>query len=101
MVKKARKVGLFGAWLRRCRLSRKLTCEKLASMTGTHKGYISGIENGVVNPPSVKIALRLISKLGWRENRSLVLMMAWVDKAPEQIREEVRSRIFTTVKGVR
>ena len=40
----------FGARLRKFRENKKLTQESLASKTGLHATYISGLENGKRNP---------------------------------------------------
>lgn len=76
----------FGDLVRALRRQRGLTLEAVANAVGTHKGYISGIENGIVNPPSVKL-IKKIAKLFDQDLRSLVLM-AWVDKAPQMIRDD-------------
>lgn len=74
----------FGELVRSLRLERDLTMEVLAGKLGTHKGYISGIESGKVNPPSVKVIQRYAKVLGQDVKR--LVRMAWVDKAPALIR---------------
>lgn len=74
----------FGAVVKRLRKEKGLTLENVASKIGSHKGYVSGIESGKVNPPSVKL-IRKFAKLFGQDERRLVLL-AWVDKAPEIIK---------------
>ena len=65
-----------------------MTLEAVAKKIGSHKGYISGIENGKVNPPSVKI-IRRFCKLFGQDERTMV-RIAWVDKAPPILKDEAR-----------
>lgn len=76
----------FGKLVRTLRKERKLTLEEVARKIGTHKGYISGIENDKVNPPSVKIIKKYAKALG--QDPKHLVRLAWVDKAPELIRED-------------
>ena len=78
----------FGDLVKRLRKEKGLTLEAVAKKIGSHKGYVSGIENGKVNPPSVKI-IRKFAKLFTQDERTLV-RMAWADKAPALIREEAK-----------
>ncbi len=78
----------FGDLVKRLRKEKGLTLEAVAKKIGSHKGYVSGIENGKVNPPSVKI-IRKFAKLFTQDERTLV-RMAWADKAPPLIREEAK-----------
>ncbi len=78
----------FGDLVKRLRKDKGLTLEAVAKKIGSHKGYVSGIENGKVNPPSVKI-IRKFAKLFTQDERTLV-RMAWADKAPPLIREEAK-----------
>jgi len=81
-------VSNFGDLVKQLRKDKGLTLEAVAKKIGSHKGYVSGIENGKVNPPSVKI-IRKFAKLFARDERTLV-RMAWADKAPPLIRDEAR-----------
>jgi len=81
----------FGEMVKDARLAKRLYLEQLAAATGTHKGYLSGIENGKVRPPSVKI-LRPLSKVLGIPLRTL-LLHAWVEKAPAEIRAEVEELV--------
>lgn len=78
----------FGDLMKRLRKERSLTLEAVAKRIGSHKGYVSGIENDKVNPPSVKI-IRKFAKLFNQDERSLV-RIAWADKAPAIIREDAQ-----------
>jgi transcriptional regulator with XRE-family HTH domain len=81
-------VSNFGDLVKRLRKEKGLTLEAVARKIGSHKGYVSGIENAKVNPPSVKI-IRKFARLFGQDERTLV-RMAWADKAPALIRDEAR-----------
>ena len=68
------------------RQSKGLTLETVAKKVGTHKGYISGIERGMVSPPSVKMIRKFAKAFG--QDEKLLVRLAWVDKAPALIRDE-------------
>ena len=85
-------MSAFGDLMKRLRKERFLTLEVVAKKIGSHKGYVSGIENGKVNPPSVKIT-RKFAKLFGQDERLLVLM-AWADKAPSIVREEFKEFVL-------
>ena len=76
----------FGDLVKSLRKEKGLTVEEVAKKVGTHKGYISGIETGKVNPPSVKM-IRKFARLLGQDEKELV-RLAWVDKAPALIRQE-------------
>lgn len=78
----------FGDLVKKLRKEKGLTLEAVAKKIGSHKGYVSGIENGKVNPPSVKI-IRKFAKL-FTQNEKTLVRMAWADKAPALIRDEAR-----------
>lgn len=84
--------NLFGQELRKLRKMAGLTTEKLARKIGTHKGYVSGIENAKVNPPSVKLILKIGPVLNADVDR--LLMIALVDKSPERIRSQVARKLI-------
>ena len=79
----------FGDRVRKLRKEKALTLEMVAKKIGSHKGYVSGIENGKVNPPSVKI-IKKYGKLFGQDVRMLV-RLAWVDKAPEIIKNDAEN----------
>ncbi|HLY74159.1 MAG TPA: helix-turn-helix transcriptional regulator [Planctomycetota bacterium] len=76
----------FGDLVKTLRNETGLTLEAVAKKIGSHKGYVSGIENNKVNPPSVKIIKRY-AKLFEQDARTLA-RLAWVDKAPKILRED-------------
>lgn len=77
----------FGELVKKLRKDKGLTLEAVAKRIGSHKGYVSGIENNKVNPPSVKI-IQKYARVFDQDARSLVLL-AWIDKAPSLIKDEV------------
>lgn len=81
----------FGDLVRRLRKERGLTLEQVARKIGSHKGYVSGIENGKVNPPSVKF-VRKFARLFSHDEKEMV-RMSWLDKAPKIIKEELDSAL--------
>ncbi|HLF94077.1 MAG TPA: helix-turn-helix domain-containing protein [Planctomycetota bacterium] len=86
----------FGDLVKRLRKEKGLTLEAVAKKIGSHKGYVSGIENDKVNPPSVKI-IRKFAKLFSQDEKTLV-RIAWADKAPQIIREDAQ-RILALSEG--
>ncbi|HEY3227440.1 MAG TPA: XRE family transcriptional regulator [Planctomycetota bacterium] len=78
----------FGDLVKRLRKERGMTLEQVARKIGSHKGYVSGIENGKVNPPSVKF-IRKFAKIFQHDEKQMV-RIAYVDKAPKLIRDEAR-----------
>ena len=79
----------FGELVKKLRKERDLTLEVVAKKIGSHKGYVSGIENDKVNPPSVKI-IKKFAKLFGQDARSLA-RLAWVDKAPAILKEDAEA----------
>lgn len=75
----------FGEKVRAFRVIRGLTLEALAKAIGSHKGYVSSIENRKVNPPSAKITKKLCKVLGL--DYEPMLMLAWAEKAPKDVRQ--------------
>jgi transcriptional regulator with XRE-family HTH domain len=76
----------FGELMRRLRRERGYSLKTVARKLDTQKGYLSGIENGKVNPPSAKLVKR-ISQL-YEQDERMLLRLAWADKAPSLIRED-------------
>ncbi len=79
----------FASTLREARTQGGLTLEALARKAGTEKGYLSGIERRKVNPPSPRITRKLARTLGLDVQEFLV--HAFVEKAPMEIREIMRT----------
>lgn len=80
----------FGSWLHRERRNRDMSLEVLAKKVGTHKGYISGIENGKVSPPSEKIIAKIAKVFG--EDVQSLLFMSLIEKAPPVLRTRMESK---------
>ncbi|HLY73912.1 MAG TPA: helix-turn-helix transcriptional regulator, partial [Planctomycetota bacterium] len=76
----------FGDLVRKLRYEQGLTLEAVAKKIGSHKGYVSGIEAGKVNPPSVKFITKFARAFG-QDARALV-RLAWVDKAPAILKQD-------------
>ena len=89
-------MSYFGDLVRKLRKERTLTLETVARKIGSHKGYVSGIENGKVNPPSVKFIRKFAKLFDWNEREMVIL--AYVDKAPKMIRDEAE-RLLKSGKG--
>ena len=54
----------YGQTIRTARMNSGLTLAALAKKVGSHKGYISGIENRKVSPPAWKMTMKLADSLG-------------------------------------
>jgi transcriptional regulator with XRE-family HTH domain len=85
----------FGELMRRLRRERGFSLKTVARKLDTQKGYLSGIENGKVNPPSAKLVKR-IAQL-FQQDERMLLRLAWADKAPNLIREDA-VRMVSTVE---
>lgn len=81
----------FGDLLRRLRREHGYSLRAVAKKLGTQKGYLSGIENAKVNPPSAKLVKRIAQI--YRQDERMLLRLAWADKAPSLIREEAVRRV--------
>lgn len=81
----------FGPFVKALRKAAGLTLDVVATRLGTHKGYISGIENRTVAPPSPKFVARF-AQLYSVDGKDL-LRRAEVEKLPAEIRDEVL-RVF-------
>jgi transcriptional regulator with XRE-family HTH domain len=79
-------VSHFGDVVKKLRKEKGLTLETVAEKIGSHKGYVSGIENDKVNPPSVKI-IKKYARL-FRQDSRVLARLAWVDKAPEILKQD-------------
>lgn len=84
----------YGELVRRLRGERKLTLSQVAKATGIQKGYLSGIENGKVNPPSPPVVRALSQVLGdgagaGRDLKIRMLALAWAQKAPPEIQSDM------------
>lgn len=87
----------FGDLIKKLRKDRGMTLEQVARKIGSHKGYVSGIENGKVNPPSVKF-IRKFARIFQYDEKDMV-RMATIDKAPVIVRDEFRSALGSVAGG--
>lgn len=90
----------FGSITKALRLKAGITLIDLAARIGSNKGYVSGIENGKVNPPTVKFVRKIhkalaptLAHLGIKATAEDFVELAEVDKMPQFIRERMRRRI--------
>src|SRR5579862_5525498 len=79
----------FGDLVSTLRKERGWTLATVARKLRSSKGYISGIERGMVNPPSVKMTVRYARVFD--QDATRFLRIAWVDKAPNLIRADAES----------
>jgi transcriptional regulator with XRE-family HTH domain len=86
------KPNLFGVLVRKSREREGLTLAQVAGKLNTHKGYISGIEWGKVNPPAAKLAARYARLFGW-DPVDLVELSEAV-KAPKLLRPRAYSHML-------
>lgn len=70
----------FGQVLKDKRKAKGRTLDQVARACDTHKGYISGIENGKVNAPAWKVIRRLCRYLELDFQR--MVAAAWWEKRP-------------------
>lgn len=84
----------FGPLVKELRLSRKLNLEVVAKAVRSHRGYISGIENRKVPPPSPRFISRLA--LFFKVDEKDLLLLAYAEKAPKLIREYVMQALWPT-----
>ena len=82
----------FGEVIRRARKKRGLTLEAVARKAHSHKGYISGMETGKVNPGSAKVIAKLARALGFKSED--LILRAYVEKAPREIRDRLIQATF-------
>lgn len=88
----------FGDLVKKLRNEKGMTLEAVAKKIGSHKGYVSGIENDKVNPPSVKIIKKYAKAFG--QDPAMLVRLAWVDKAPVIIREDAENFLRWCQTGV-
>lgn len=82
--------GEFGKHVKMLRQRHGWTLEKTAKKLGTHKGYVSGIENNKVNPPAVKMLRRYAKIFGMTPGEELQLLAkGCIEKLPSELREHI------------
>ena len=85
-------MNTFGDVVRARRRQLGHTVTRVAAKIGSHKGYVSGIENGKTPPPHWKILKRLATFL---ELDLLDLAeLALAEKAPVWLRDRLRKRLM-------
>jgi transcriptional regulator with XRE-family HTH domain len=87
----------FGEVIKDARLAKRLTLEAVAKAIRSHKGYISGIEHGQVNPPSPKIVAKLCAKLELPFEEMLAL--GWWEKRPKGLTLEAALLLLQKFQG--
>jgi len=80
----SKKNEMFGKVINAARKKKGITLDVLAGQK-TSKGYLSGIENGNVNPPSQRMTVYLSKALGL--DPVIMDLIAYVDVAPSSISE--------------
>ncbi len=83
----------FGECLRSLRRACGLSLGQLGRKIHRGKGYLSGIENGKVNPPSPKVIRKLAEALG--HDVKELLTLAYVEKAPKEIRKDLEKKLLS------
>ena len=72
---------MFGKMISELRKEKKMTLEEVGASIKKSKGYLSGIENAKVGPPTTKIIVSLAKALGG--DAAQMLLVAYVEKAPK------------------
>jgi len=76
----------FGDVIHSRRKTLKMTLEAVGKAAGgISKGYMSGIENGKVNPPRAKVIAKFAKAL--KLHLAPLQMLAWLQKAPDAVKE--------------
>jgi transcriptional regulator with XRE-family HTH domain len=79
--------GEFGKHVKMLRQRHGWTLEKVAKKLGTHKGYVSGIENNKVNPPAAKMIRRYARIFNMSPGEEMnLLVKGCIEKMPEDVR---------------
>lgn len=82
----------FGTIVRQFRQAKEMSLAAVARVVGIERGYLSDIETGRVNPPSPNV-IRGIARALDCDPKPL-LMRATVEKAPREIRAELRRAVL-------
>jgi transcriptional regulator with XRE-family HTH domain len=77
--------------------AQKRTLDQVARNTGTHKGYISGIVNGKVNPPAWRMVRRLAKYLGL--DYQMMLALSHWEKRPKDLGILAAFRLLERIKN--
>lgn len=84
----------FSERLREIRSARGMSLAQVARRAGIERGYLCGIETSKKSPPSPKVVRALARAL--RHDRLELLLLAYVEKAPEEIRKLLRTALAAT-----
>jgi len=81
----------FGKRIRDLRKANGMTLDMLSAKSGMSKGYLSGIENGKVNPPVDRLVRKLARIFG--QDEIGFLKLAYIDKLPVELQSFFRERL--------
>lgn len=84
----------FGKRIRELRHARSMTLDEVRLKVKISRAYLSGIENGRVNPPAAPVVRGLAKALGVDPKE--LLLLATVEKAPHEIREDLERAVVET-----
>lgn len=87
----------FGTIIRRKRQERGWTIAEAARKLRTAATYLNGMETSRLDPPSTPFVAR-VAKVYALDTRDLQLR-AWVEKAPQEVRAELKRRLFAWQRG--
>ena len=87
----------FGSVVREARRSKGLTLEAVAQQIGSHRGYLSAVENSRISPPKVQRVVQLARIL--RLEPKTLVKRAVVERAPRMVRAELERLIFPKEKS--
>ena len=82
----------FGLVVREARRAKGLTLEAVARRLGSHRGYLSAIENSRFSPPKAKMIVKLAKVLG--VDPKALLKRGVVERAPDLIRGDLARILF-------
>jgi transcriptional regulator with XRE-family HTH domain len=78
---------MFGNIIKAKRLELKLSLNQVAAEVESHKGYISGMENGKCRPPMPKVVKRLAKALDLPYQD--LLAMSVIEKLPKEMDRKI------------
>lgn len=86
----------FGQMVKAARLGKGWTLVRTAKAIRSHKGYVSGIENGKVNAPSQTVVARLCRAFHLQLGPALAL--AWWEKRPKLLTITAAHELLSTLR---
>ena len=78
---------MFATIVKNKRLEKKMTLQQVADAIESHKGYVSGMENGKCRPPMPRIVKRLAKALDL--DYQDLLAMSIIPKLPKDLDKKV------------